>query len=132
TANQRIRRLSPSSGGSTLTFVPHVVQPGQTVTGYVDLGSPSATPTTLQVSSSGSIPGLPTSITIPAGQTTGIVSFQAPTVTTKTATTVTATGPGVSATGTFTDGVSDNPGTRAAAQPSSLSLGSSSVPAGQS
>ncbi|HEX5229397.1 MAG TPA: hypothetical protein VFW44_16890 [Bryobacteraceae bacterium] len=99
--NNRVRRLSDASGDSTasISFSPSPATSGMTVNGLVQLSHPASQPTILALSS---IMGLhlPSTLTIPQGQTTGAFSFQAPADSTSTGFQVTASDPEISATGT--------------------------------
>ena len=121
--NQRVRSLSVAGAVPAVSFHPAAATAGQTVQGYVSLGSPSSSPTTVALASSAPVPGLATSLTIPAGTTTGVISFAAPNVDAETRVTITASGPGVSASGTLVA----MPAPSSAGTLGSLGVGSSSI-----
>ena len=132
-ANQRIRKLSVAPPAASLSFRPAAVKTGQTVNGYIDLGSPTSTPSVVQLSSSPSLAELPGAVTIPAGQTTGVVTFTAPGVDAQTPVTVTASGPGLNVSGMLTEAPgSGSTGSGDGSTPAlaSLTLGSDNVPVG--
>jgi sugar lactone lactonase YvrE len=101
-ANQRIRKLSLGLSPS-FAFSPASVQSGQAVSGFLDLGAPGSAPTVIQFSSNASLPDLTSTLTIPPGQTIGVVTFTAPAVSSPTPVTIVATGPGVNVAGTLMD-----------------------------
>ena len=137
-ANQRIRKLAASPAIPSISFQPAAARSGGRVTGYIDLGSPAATSAVVQLSSSTPLVGLPGTMTIPAGQTTGVFTFTAPTVTAQTPVTVAATGPGLNTAATIADSPATDSSTSGTGVGSgtatlgSLTLGSTSVVIGDS
>jgi trimeric autotransporter adhesin len=115
--NNRVRRLYQGTCGSpaSISFNPSPAMSGMTVNGLVQLTCPATQPMALALGSSGNGLQLPSTVTIPQGQTSGTFSFQAPSDNTATGFQVTASNPQTSASGTA---VIDPAGTA----PSALSM----------